>query len=225
MENAKPKSNRKSVAVKDLRTQIIDQYLDFVLTEGRRPNSVYQLMKQLGQEETVFYEHFSTFTELEDQLWQEFATETISRLHQEPVYNEYSGREKLLAFYFTLLEVLKPKRSFVNFSLSEVKKPELMPAFLKGFREKYTDFVKDLIRESIDKGEIVDRPLVGSRYDEGLWVQFLFILNFWLRDRSLKFEKTDAAIEKSVHLSFDLMGRSFVDSFVDLGKFIVQNRN
>jgi hypothetical protein len=146
-------------------------------------------------------------------------------LHQEPVYNEYSGREKLLAFYFTLLEVLKPKRSFVNFSLSEVKKPELMPAFLKGFREKYTDFVKDLIRESIDKGEIVDRPLVGSRYDEGLWVQFLFILNFWLRDRSLKFEKTDAAIEKSVHLSFDLMGRSFVDSFVDLGKFIVQNRN
>jgi len=55
-------------------------------------------------------------------------------------------------------------------------------------------------------------------------LQFLFVLNFWLNDDSAQFEKTDAAIEKAVHLSFDLMGKGPLDTMVDFAKFLYQNK-
>jgi hypothetical protein len=59
---------------------------------------------------------------------------------------------------------------------------------------------------------------------EGLWIQTLFILQFWANDDSKEFEKTDAAIEKAVNVAYDLMGKSPLDSMFDFAKFIFQNR-
>ncbi|MFN6082873.1 MAG: TetR/AcrR family transcriptional regulator, partial [Bacteroidota bacterium] len=63
-----------------------------------------------------------------------------------------------------------------------------------------------------------------DRYGEALWVNMLFVTGFWLKDQSAGFEKTDEAIERSVNLAFDLMGRSPLDSMIDFGKFLFQNR-
>ena len=55
-------------------------------------------------------------------------------------------------------------------------------------------------------------------------MQLLYILDFWVKDLSRGFESTDTAIEKSVNTSFDLMGKSVVDSVLDFAKFAYQNR-
>ena len=47
---------------------------------------------------------------------------------------------------------------------------------------------------------------------------------FWKEDNSPGFEKTDAAIEKSVNLAFDLIGKGAVDSAIDFAKFMYQNK-
>jgi len=60
--------------------------------------------------------------------------------------------------------------------------------------------------------------------EEGIWVQFLFILHFWVHDTSPNFEKTDIIIEKSVVTSFDLMNTKPLESLVDLGKFLWKER-
>ncbi|MFN9518224.1 MAG: TetR/AcrR family transcriptional regulator, partial [Bacteroidota bacterium] len=57
-----------------------------------------------------------------------------------------------------------------------------------------------------------------------LWANLLFVMGFWLKDSSNAFEKTDEAIERSVNLAFDLMGRSPLDSMIEFGKFLFQNR-
>jgi ubiquinone biosynthesis protein COQ9 len=49
-------------------------------------------------------------------------------------------------------------------------------------------------------------------------------LKFWIDDTSNAFEKTDAAIEKSVNLAMDLMGKSPLDAALDFGKFLFQNK-
>jgi hypothetical protein len=67
------------------------------------------------------------------------------------------------------------------------------------------------------------RPYISDKYDEALWIQFLFVVYFWIKDDSPGFEKTDAAIEKAVKLSSELMGEGPVDSFIDLAKFLYQN--
>ena len=59
---------------------------------------------------------------------------------------------------------------------------------------------------------------------EALWMQVGFVFRYWVEDRSPRFEKTDAAIEKSVNLAFDLMGKSALDSFLDFAKFLYQHK-
>jgi hypothetical protein len=51
-----------------------------------------------------------------------------------------------------------------------------------------------------------------------------FLLIFWKDDTSAGFEKTDAAIEKSVNLAFDLIGKGAVDSIFDFAKFLYQTK-
>ncbi|HEY9116898.1 MAG TPA: TetR family transcriptional regulator C-terminal domain-containing protein, partial [Roseivirga sp.] len=90
----------------------------------------------------------------------------------------------------------------------------------KGFKS----WVAELLLEGEETEEIENRPLIGKRYDEALWLQFLFVVGFWVKDDTKGFEKTDAAIEKSVNLAFDLMGRGPLDAMLDFGKFLFQNR-
>jgi hypothetical protein len=52
----------------------------------------------------------------------------------------------------------------------------------------------------------------------------LFILNFWVKDPSQQFEQTDVAIEKAVNTSFDLIGKTPLDTIFDFAKFLFQNR-
>jgi hypothetical protein len=55
-----------------------------------------------------------------------------------------------------------------------------------------------------------------------LWFHLHFILRFWCNDDSRDFEKTDEAIEKSVNLAFDLIGKGVLDNAFDFGKFLFQ---
>jgi hypothetical protein len=99
-----------------------------------------------------------------------------------------------------------------------------LPAEMKIFRERFKDFASEIILEGKETQEIANRPIISDRYDEALWLQVLFVFNYWLSDQTPGFEKTDAAIEKSVNLAFDLMGKSALDSFLDFAKFLYQTK-
>jgi hypothetical protein len=116
--------------------------------------------------------------------------------------------------------VLNNQRSYFIYSLKANK-----PMFrnLKGFRLRIEDFSKQVIQQGISDKELEERKLISDRYHDGVWANTLFILNFWAKDDSPGFEKTDAAIEKSVNLMLELMGKSALDSMLDLGKFLFQN--
>ena len=51
-----------------------------------------------------------------------------------------------------------------------------------------------------------------------------FLLLFWRDDDSAGFEKTDAFVEKSVNLAFDLIGKGALDSAIDFAKFLYQSK-
>jgi hypothetical protein len=51
-----------------------------------------------------------------------------------------------------------------------------------------------------------------------------FVIHFWKQDDSAGFEKTDAVIEKSVNLAFDLISKGAVDSAIDFAKFMYQTK-
>ena len=98
------------------------------------------------------------------------------------------------------------------------------PSEIKGFKSKFKEFASGIVNEGKETEEIAERPYLTDKYQEAMWLQVMFVFRFWLKDDSPAFEKTDAAIEKSVNLAFDLMGRSAIDSFVDFAKFLFQSK-
>jgi hypothetical protein len=95
---------------------------------------------------------------------------------------------------------------------------------MQRFKAAFMDYATTVINEGREQEEIVDRPVLSDRYADGIWLQMMFLLRFWLKDDSTGFSNTDAAIEKSVNLSFELMGRGPLDQMIDFAKFLYHNR-
>jgi AcrR family transcriptional regulator len=220
----KTKSTAKRKQTKVTADQIIDAYIQYVLEEGKEPQTPYILTQKLGVSETEFYKNFGSLHGLQKSIWKAFVSRPIETCRKDENFDQFSAREKLLAFYFTFAEYLTEYRTFALWSLKPPKRPEVEPSVLSHAKKEFLSFAQEVVGAGLDSGEIIDRPLVGSRYKEALWVQFMFILQYWKKDDSQGFQKTDAAIEKSVNLSFELMGKSALDSMIDFGKFLIQNR-
>jgi hypothetical protein len=91
---------------------------------------------------------------------------------------------------------------------------------LETFRFAFYDYIRDLIKEGYQTGEVKERKFISDQYVHGFWVQALFVLRYWIKDDSDRFEMTDAAIEKAVNLSFQLISTGTIDSILDFGKFV-----
>lgn len=203
--------------------KIQSAYIDYVLTEGKKPNSVFVFAKKNKFAEEEFYKYFGSFDAIDAEVWSSLFITTISEVKTQEIWETYSVREKALSFYYTFFELLKSKRSFVTYSMANFKKGLHTPAQLKESKEIFEEFSKELINDGLESGEINERKFISGKYKDALWVQFAFLLNFWLKDQSAGFEKTDEAIEKGINVTFDLFQRSPIDNLLDYGKFLAQN--
>jgi hypothetical protein len=204
--------------------ELVDAYIKELLLQGKRPNTVYAFAADLGMTEDEFYSYYSSFNSLESDIWTGFMSETLETLNKDKSFESFGSREKLLAFFYTHLEILRRKRSYVILRAAELKKSPKSPFWIKKYKEHYNDFVSDLISDGIESKEIKERPYLTEQYSKAFWLQLMFVLDFWTNDNSEQFENTDAAIEKAVDLSFKLLGESTLDSALDLAKFIWQTR-
>lgn len=208
-------------------------YTEYVLENGKQPTSVFQFAKKLKLAEADFYTHYTSFDAIEADIWLTFFTDAKATVEADGTYQGYSVREKLLAFYYTWIELLKSQRSFVVYSYGRLK-TERQGKSLRGmapqspilstFKDEFFDYARDLLAEGRESKEVEPRPFITDRYPNALWGQTLYLLDFWVRDVSKNFEKTDSAIEKSVNTAFDLIGRSPLDTLFDFAKFMYQNK-
>jgi AcrR family transcriptional regulator len=223
METTSKKSTKKSAVVAP-ETRILIAYMDHLLLHGQRPSSVYKFCLDLGIPEEEFYNHYGSFDAVEQQVWKGFLDKTILRLKADESFSDFTSREKVLALYYTLFEELKASRSYILLQLENFKRPELTPYFLKEFKNQFEAFIETILNSGKENGEVARRPYLDKRYPQLFWMHFGFVLLFWKDDNSKGFEQTDAAVEKSVNLSFDLIGKGAVDSFIDFAKFLYQTK-
>jgi hypothetical protein len=130
----------------------------------------------------------------------------------------------MLSYAYTMLEVLKPERAYVEAALFS---PWLLlekHGIMKTFETAFEDAAKQLVNEGIASEEIAQRLTLSDYYHKALWGCMAFVLHFWAKDNSPAQEKTDTAVEKSVNLAFDAMARGVFDSAFDFGKFLLQQR-
>jgi len=203
--------------------QIRKGYIDYVLTNDEQPKSVYTFVKKLKITEADFYAFYASFESIEKNIWFELTVQTIDEIKKQELWLQYSSREKMLSFFYSYVELLKSQRSFVIYSLKKHAKKLSTPAVLSGAKPIFENFAEQVINEGLESGELADRKFFAKRYKDALWLQYAFILNFWMDDDSNAFEKTDEAIEKGIQVTFDLFQRSPIDNLFEYGKFLSQN--
>ncbi len=199
---------------------IIAMYMDYVLEHESVPKSIYKFCKSNEIKEEDFYKFFGSVEGVQIAIWEKFYTNTYNLMVSNKEYETYSNKDKMLTFYFSMFELLTMNRSYVLFTLKEHTSVLKNLAQLKGLRAQIKSFATTLINEgNTDKNYKLTKknPKIFS---EGAWVQFLFLLKFWMDDTSAGFEKTDVAIEKSVNTVFDVFENTPLESLIDFGKFL-----
>lgn len=204
--------------------QIISNYMEYVLENEKMPGTVYKFCKDHNFTEAQFYDFFGSFKGLQKDIWNLFYENTVSLIEKSPEYDAFNNREKLLTFYFTFFELLTANRSYILFALSG--KEGMMNSLeqLKGLRRRIKSYATGLIREANDEKQLKILRQSETVFSEAAWVQFVFLLKFWMDDNSPKFESTDVAIEKSVNTVFDVFDNTPLERILDLGKFLWKER-
>jgi len=209
---------------KDFSEQIITYWMEDCLNDVVSKN-VFQFCKLHSMEESQFYAHFSSLDHLQSKIWVTLFQSALSLLVASENFAKYDEKNKLISLYITLFETFTLNRSYLIESLpkdlkdfKQLKQLHLLRKELKEFSKSHLYSMNQTIVS--EKLSSITHPIM----EEGIWVQFLFILHFWVHDTSPNFEKTDIIIEKSVVTSFDLMNTKPLESLVDLGKFLWKER-
>lgn len=199
---------------------LLDNYMDYVLTNGKRPTSVYVFAKENGMEEQDFYRFYSGFSQIEREFFHEIFRRTIILSRGMENYVLLSARERLLNFYFIFIENLTLNRSFVLFLLANGRTTF---ESLAAIRPDFFDFTENLPLQELPLAEKLSPTMQQAGYrtqQELLWKHFLSVIDFWRKDTSTQFEKTDIFIEKTVDTVFTLVDSEPLRKVLDLGKFL-----
>ncbi|MFT4734270.1 MAG: hypothetical protein ACI9DJ_001982 [Algoriphagus sp.] len=199
---------------------IIDRYMEEIESTGKVPSSIYEFCNENGIEEDHFHKEFDSFKDIDKTIFLLFFVQTNQLLEKSGNFSDYEPKEKLLSFYFTFFEVLAANRPYVlkafPTEISEISRLDI----LADLRKEFLTFAGDIFSDKINSDIPQLEKIKAKTYEEGTWAQLLFILNFWIRDKSERNEKTDILIEKSLKATFDLVDTTALKSIADLGKFL-----
>lgn len=201
--------------------KIFELYGDYLLENAERPKNVYLFAKQNNFEEKEFYHYFSGFEQIEKEMLNHLFIKSLELASEVNSSEEVTTREKLLNVYYIFFENLTMNRSLVLSILGTHKVNNIK--VLQNIRETHRQFVSTLDFnewEMIEKAKEDIRKFNEKARQEALWLHLVSAIDFWKKDTSPDFEKTDIFIEKTIDTGFELMNNEPLRKVVDLGKFL-----
>ncbi len=218
------KKNTTATKKKIGKAEILNFYMNYVLENNSKPNSMYQFAHILGMKETEVYQHFASFKSMEQTVFESFFEHSITLLEKDSEYHHYDAKNKLLSFYFTFFEILKENRSYVILALSGRK--QLMDSIqtLGKLRNHFKDYIDGLDLNTMDFKNADLEKIKQKGLSEIAWSQLMATMKYWIDDTSAGFEKTDLFIEKSLKASFELIDTRPLESVIDFTKFLFKEK-
>ena len=201
--------------------KIFELYGDYLLNHGEKPKNVYLFAKENNFEEKEFYHYFSGFEQIESEILNHLFTKSLELASEVNSSSEVTTKEKLLNVYYIFFENMTMNRSLVLSILGSNKIQNIKT--LQKLRETHQQFVNTLDFkewEMIKKAKEDIRKFNEKSRQEALWLHLVSAIDFWKKDTSPDFEKTDIFIEKTIDTGFELMDNEPLRKVFDLGKFL-----
>lgn len=203
-----------------LRAKILAAFAAHMEEEGKAPRSVVKFCREIGIAEAVFYRHFSSIQSVEKAFWRDWMAGVIEVVESGAEWGEFAARERYLAFLFALMQSAAQRRSLLLERFQDVA-PLSHPAAFEGMRSAFLEFAQRIVDHGIASGEIAERRSLENLYPGILYAHLRWVIDYHLKDESEEFERTDAFIEKTVRLAFELFRAQAFDSAADLLRFLL----
>ncbi|WP_343606049.1 hypothetical protein [Fluviicola sp.] len=205
------------------KSPVFKAYTEFVWLNNREPHSIAEFCTYANIDPVAFKTTFGQFKNIRQQLLTTVFDEVWERVEQAAAENDYSLREKCLALFFTLAEAFGAYRDYLKtrYPLKELGAlVEDWRPFNKLFVAKTQHFQQN------ERVNWLRDKLPGKLTDEvsSLLMGWNYVFRVWLADESEEQATTDAAIEKTVHLYFDLSENKQFEKVLDFGKFIATTK-
>lgn len=205
--------------------RIFELYGDYILNHGEKPKSIYRFAKDNEFEERDFYDYFASFEQIERMMLVNLFEKSVDLASEVNSSKEISSKEQLLNVYFIFFENMTMNRSLVLMILGNDK---LQSAKIsKQLKDTHRDFIRTLDFndwELIKKAKNDVKNFHEKAREEALWLHFISSIEFWKKDTSPAFEKTDLYIEKTIDTGFELIENEPLRKLVDLGKFLFKEK-
>lgn len=201
--------------------KIFELYSDYLLNHGEKPKNVYLFAKENYFEEKEFYHYFSGFDQIEKEILNHLFVKSLELASEVNSSDEVTAKEKMLNVYYIFFENLTMNRSLVLSILGTQKIPNIK--MLQNLRETHRQFISTLNFNEwdlIEKAKEDLRRFNEKSRQEALWLHLVSAIDFWKKDTSPDFEKTDIFLEKTIDTGFEVLDNQPLKKVFDLGKFI-----
>ncbi|RZJ33072.1 MAG: TetR/AcrR family transcriptional regulator [Chryseobacterium sp.] len=201
--------------------KLFELYGDYILNHGERPKNVYRFAKDNDFEEKDFYDYFTSFEQIEKRMIQHLFESSLLLASEVNDTDLITAKEKLLNVYFIFFENMTMNRSLVLMILGKDKINSIKT--LQNLKQSHRAFIKTLDFNDMElmknaKGDV--KNFTEKSREEALWLHLVSCIDFWKKDTSPAFEKTDLYIEKTVDTGFELIDNEPLRKVIDLGKFL-----
>ncbi len=201
--------------------KIFELYGDYLLNHGQRPKNVYLFAKENQFEEKEFYHYFSGFDQVEAEIMNYLFIKSVELAAEVNAGTGVTTKEKLLNVYYIFFENLTMNRSLVLSIIGSSKIQNIkMLQSLKKTHHEFVDTLDFSNWEMLEKAKEDWKKIGDQSRQELLWLHLVSAIEFWKKDTSPDFEKTDIFIEKSIDTGFELMDNEPLRKLADLGKFL-----
>lgn len=205
-------------------SEIITYYMDYFVEHQSKPNSVEDFAQIHQFDDVIFYDHFTSFKDLEKAIYNLLFKNSLAILIQSPDYFSFSKKDKLLSLYYTFFENLALNQEFIKLNLKGFENQLKALSVFSQFKRSFIAFIDELNLETFNLNVDSIENIQKKTIKESAWIQLLFTMKFWLADTSEAFEKTDIFIEKSINTSFELLETKSLHNIIDFAKFLYHEK-
>ena len=188
------------------RRKILDAALELFQEQGLEGTTTKQISRRAGIAEGTLFNYFKTKEDLALYFFQKETSDLVDWFHSNPRLKKAALPEKLFAIIHRQLEYIEPYEDFIGAVFFRALQPssKLSPLSLESqeLRIKYLKFVREILSDAEDKGEIPPTGDIGA-YAFGLY--YMGIVLHWLHDPSRGKQKTLALLDRSLKLASKLL--------------------
>ena len=167
-------------------------------SKGFEATTTREIAKRAGVAEGTVFNYFETKDDIALHFFETEVDHAIAAVRADPGLRAAALEEKLFALIHSQIEFLAPYEGFIGAAFVRALRPSsklaLSPRALE-LRERYLDFVQDLIEESLPKRRARQLSWIAP---QAFWIFYLGVLLYWLHDGSPAKQNTLAFLDRSL---------------------------